>query len=463
MNAFLKCLEWLEGRTGAIGGIKAFMREPIPASVGWRNTLGSLAGALLAMQVLTGFLLALYYVPHPEAAFESLEWVNEHVTLGAFSRALHYWGTSFLIVALFLHMLRVFFSGAYKKPRELNWIVGLLLFGLVFAIAFTGQILPYNQMGFWAAKVGIEIVSSAPLVGDALRRLLTGGDTVGAVTLTRFYALHMVLLPLLLGLLVATHIYLLRKDGITRPASDTSDDTVPFFPLQFTRDMVTISLGLAALAAVALIFKGPHSGPLDLTDTEYLPRPEWYFLAHFEILKWTEGQAQKIFAAFILPNLLLLALAGLPWLDRARTTELRERRFIVSIGTLVAAVIVGLTSFGLLTAPEQAGPELHIAVEEDAEAAEEAADPARAQIALGRRVYRELKCHTCHRVNGRGEIKGPDLSGVGLRLQEEYLRNWLANPQAFIPDVEMPPVKTTEENFEGLIAYLLFLNEQPDL
>jgi len=457
MKLFLDIVEWFERRTGIVQGAKNLLNEQIPASVGWRNTLGSLAGALLLVQILTGFLLALYYVPHPDAAFDSLEWVAENVTLGALTRALHYWGTSFIIVALFVHMVRVFLSGAYKKPREVNWLVGLALFAVVLALAFTGQLLPFNQVGYWAAKVGIEMGSSAPFVGAGIRRLFTGGDTVGALTLTRFYALHMVFLPGLLGLLVILHLALLRRHGPVRPADDSEQRTEPFFPLQFARDMVMISIGLAALCAVALIFKGPHSPRLDLSDTSYLPRPEWYFLSHFEILKWTEGEAQKIVAAFILPNMLFLALAALPWLDRGASVALRERRGVVITGLFVIASIVGLTAFGLVTAPEQAGETGAVAIEEEA-----GDDPLRALLASGRRVYRELDCPKCHRINGRGNTVGPDLSGVGLRLQEDYLRKWLSNPQAFVHDVVMPPVKTSDEKFEALVFYLMSLEVQPE-
>ena len=218
-----------------------------------------------------------------------------------------------------------------------------------------------------------------------------------------------------------------------------------------------ISIGLAALCAVALIFKGPHSPRLDLSDTSYLPRPEWYFLSHFEILKWTEGEAQKIIAAFILPNMLFLALAALPWLDPGASVAVRERRGVVVAGLFVVASIVGLTAFGLVTAPEQVGEAGAVAVEEEA-----GGDPVRALLASGRRVYRELDCTKCHRINGRGNTVGPDLSGVGLRLQENYIRKWLLNPQAFIHDVVMPPVKTSDEKFEALVFYLMSLDVQPE-
>ncbi|MEX2016017.1 MAG: cytochrome b N-terminal domain-containing protein, partial [Candidatus Hydrogenedentales bacterium] len=166
---------WLEQRTGAAAASRHFMTETIPASTGWRNTFGSLAGALLLFQVLTGFLLALYYVPHPEAAYESVGYIERELTLGWFMRALHYWGASFIVIALFLHIVRVFWSGAYRPPRELTWIVGVILLGVTLTLAFTGQLLPYNQMGYWAANVGVEIAASTPVIGARVRDLLLGG------------------------------------------------------------------------------------------------------------------------------------------------------------------------------------------------------------------------------------------------------------------------------------------------
>ncbi len=253
---------WLEDRAGAGKALRSFMDEAVPKSTGWRNTLGSVAGALILGQIVTGVLLMLFYVPHPDAAYDSLEYIRESLRAGGLILALHYWGASFIVVAIFAHMVRVFFSGAYKKPRELTWLAGVGLFGVIMGFAFTGQLLPWNQAGYWAARVGIEIASSAPVVGGIIKQLLTGGETVGALTLTRFYTVHVVLLPLALGLLVPIHLYLLRRHGPMRPAHDESTDTVPFYPWQLARDLVMISVVFLGLIAIAVLFIGPRSGPV---------------------------------------------------------------------------------------------------------------------------------------------------------------------------------------------------------
>jgi len=453
-----RILRWLENRTGAVSSMRAFLWDRIPATVGWRNTLGSLAGALLLIQIASGFLIALYYVPHPDGAPSSLDWFAENVTLGAFVRALHYWGASFIVVALFLHMCRVFFSGAYRKPREVNWIVGLALLGVTILLAFTGQLLPYNQMGYWAATVGIEIAASAPIIGEEIGLLLRGGDTIGALTLTRFYVLHVFLLPALLGALVVLHLYLLRRHGPKPAPGDDVGKTQTFFPAQFFRDMVVISVGLVALGLVAAVVSGPHSPPLDLSDGDYQPRPEWYFLAHFELLRMVEGETGKVLVAFVLPNIVLLGLVLLPWLDRGQSDRISARKPIVGLGTFVIAAVVGLTLFGIANVPAEQDGEPVVA---EADAADETASPEREFLAQGRRVYREERCAVCHRINGRGETRGPDLSFVGTRLKEDYLRAWLKNPESFRPDTVMPAVMAEGEDFEALVYYLMSLKNPP--
>lgn len=438
-------VDWVESRSALISGAKHFLKEEIPASTGWRNTLGSLLGALLLVQILTGFLLALYYVPHPEAAHASLEFVNEAVLGGSLVRSLHYQGASFIIVALFLHTLRVFYSGAYRAPREGVWLTGLALLGITVAIAFTGQLLPFNQMGYWAASVGIEIASSVPVVGPHIKQLIQGGDAVGAVTLTQFYALHMILLPGLLGLFTALHLFLLRKHSPVRPAQDSTTETDTFYPVQFFRDMVTVSVGLALLIAVALIYGGPHSPPLDLSDDAYIPIPEWYFNSHFEILRMTPP-ALYVVATFVLPSAVGAVLVLLPWLDRGKSTRLSDRKPIIMMGTVAIVALVGLTVLGIYRNASHATSE-HAAVESERDE-----DPV---IVLGRQVYEEEFCATCHKIDGIGETKGPELTHIGSRLQESYLRAWITDPESFRPDTVMPATMADGEKLDALVAFLM--------
>jgi ubiquinol-cytochrome c reductase cytochrome b subunit len=438
---------WLNQRIGLPDAVRAFLTEPIPSSIGWRRTLGSLAGAILLVQIVSGILLAVYYVPHPDAAYASLQYVENRVTAGRLVRALHYWGTSFAVVAVFGHLARVFFSGAYRPPREATWITGVILLLVVLALAFTGQLLPWNQMGYWSASVGIEIASSAPLVGPAIKRLLVGGSSLGALTLTRFYAAHAIVLPGLIGMLVVAHLYFLRRHGPSRPARDEGSDLTPFAPTQLARDLVAISVVFALLVAVATVFGPPTAGLADPTDTSYLPRPEWYFQSHYQLLRLTPGSL-KILMTFVLPTLGLAVLVGLPWIDRARSTRARDRLAVVSIGAVAAGAIVGLTIVGVVERPS-------------AEAREAETSATYDPIEAGRKVYEQGDCKKCHTVGLEGGDEGPDLSGAGLRLQEAYLRKFLRNPTAYYPDIKMPAVKVPERELNELIEYLKSLQEEP--
>ncbi|MBI4478351.1 MAG: cytochrome b N-terminal domain-containing protein [Acidobacteria bacterium] len=440
-------MQWLDQRTGLSRAVREFLVEPIPASIGWRRTLGSVAGALLLVQIVSGLLLAVYYVPHPDAAYKSVEYVENSVTAGKLVRALHYWGASFAVVAVFVHLVRVFLSGAYRPPREATWIVGVILLLLVLALAFTGQLLPWNQVGYWSASVGIEIAASTPVVGAAVKQLLVGGSSPGALTLTRFYALHAILLPGLMVVLILAHLYLLRHHGPARPARDQGSEVAPFAPAQLSRDLVVISVVLGLLVALALIVGLPAIGPADPTDTAYLPRPEWYFQAHYQLLRLTPGPL-KLLTTFVLPALGVAALFGLPWLDRGRSSRASDRLGLVSVGSLTIAVIVALTLVGTLERPPV-----------EARAADTAGtyDP----IEAGRRIYEAGDCKKCHTVGLEGGNEGPDLSNVGLRLQEPYMRKFLRAPEAYVPDIKMPAVKVPEREFNELVEYLKSLREEP--
>lgn len=439
----LNLKKWLEDRTGLPGALGKFLEEPIPASAGWRNTLGSIAGALIVVQLISGSLLMIFYVPHPEAAYESLKFIETSLSGGGLVRALHYWGASFIVVALFVHIIRVFFTGAYRKPREVTWVIGVVLLLVVMGLAFTGQLLPWDQKGYWAAKVGVEIGSSTPLVGPIVKQLLLGGDSVGALSLIRFYAMHVLFLPATLAGLILLHLYLLRRHGPAKPVDETA--TVSFFPVQVARDAVAISVALAGLLIVALILKGPDSLPADPADTSYVPRPEWYFLSHFELLRYTPGSL-KLVTTFFLPSLLITLLLGLPWLDRAAGTSLRERRFIIGGGTLGFASIVMLTAAGLF-AHSEAEPKGSLVAYD--------------KVAAGRERYDQFDCQSCHRIDGEGQDLGPDLSAVGLRLKADYMKRWIASPQSFIPDTDMPPAKATKHEIDEIAAYLQTLVQPP--
>jgi menaquinol-cytochrome c reductase cytochrome b subunit len=206
-------VDWTEDRTGAVTMIEHFLYEPVPKRGKWLYTLGSATLFLINLQFLTGILLLFYYVPTTDHAWNSIYYMMNDVYMGWLVRGIHFWSANILVVVIGMHMLRTFFSGAYKAPREINWVIGVVLILLVTVLAFTGYALRWDAEGFWAWEVGVKIGSYSPFVGDYMATFLLGGDTAGPATLSRVFALHVWLLPAALAPLIGIHLYLLRKHG----------------------------------------------------------------------------------------------------------------------------------------------------------------------------------------------------------------------------------------------------------
>src|SRR5947209_4391157 len=204
-----------ESRTGWTKLKQLLFLEPLPGGSRWAAAFGSLLLFAFVVQVVTGILLSMNYAPSADSAWPSVNYIQNEVSLGRFIRAVHHWGSSAMVVLLLVHLVQVFVWGAYKKPRELTWMAGVLLLFCTLALAFTGYLLPWDQKAYWATKVGLGIMSTTPGIGDGLRALLQGGPNMGNLTLTRFFTVHAFLLPGLLILLVVIHLYLFRRHGVT--------------------------------------------------------------------------------------------------------------------------------------------------------------------------------------------------------------------------------------------------------
>jgi quinol-cytochrome oxidoreductase complex cytochrome b subunit len=210
-------LDWLEERSGLVGGTKYFLFRKVPGDINWMQTLGSATLTAFLIQLLTGVILAMYYKPDPNSAYASIVHITNDVTLGWLVRGMHKWGASMFIILMFLHMGRVFLFGAYKYPRELNWIVGALLIPIGLFEGFTGYLLPWDQTAYWATVVGININGTAPFLGPFIAQFLQGGAEIGPDTLSRFYSLHMLLLPGAIIGLIVLHLYLVVRLGVSSP------------------------------------------------------------------------------------------------------------------------------------------------------------------------------------------------------------------------------------------------------
>jgi menaquinol-cytochrome c reductase cytochrome b subunit len=233
-QAVLYPIDWLEERSGLIGGVKYFLFRKVPSDTNWMQTLGSATLTAFIVQTVTGVILAMYYKPHPDTAYESIRYITNDVTLGWLVRGMHRWGASVFIILMFFHMARVFLFGAYKYPRELNWIIGVLLLVLGMFEGLTGYLLPYDATGYWATVVAININGTAPFLGPFLAQFLAGGAEFGTDTLSRFYSLHMLLLPGAIMGLIGLHLYLVVRLGVSSPpwspeaaGSDRAEVTPP--------------------------------------------------------------------------------------------------------------------------------------------------------------------------------------------------------------------------------------------
>ena len=210
-------LDWLEERSGLVGGVKYFLFRKVPSDTNWMQTLGSATLTAFLVQAITGVILAMYYQPTPHDAYSSIQNITDNVTLGWLVRGMHKWGASVFIILMFLHMGRVFLFGAYKYPRELNWIIGVLLLATGLFEGLTGYLLPFDQTSYWASVVAININGTAPFVGPYLASLLRGGAEIGPDTLSRFYSIHMLLIPGAIIGLITLHLYLVIRLGVTSP------------------------------------------------------------------------------------------------------------------------------------------------------------------------------------------------------------------------------------------------------
>lgn len=347
--------DWIEERTGLFGFIKHHLDEPMPPGVGWWQTLGNLLLTLLIFQFITGFALAMFYAPTPDHAHESVKHITENVPLGAFIRGLHHWGSSFIMLVVVLHILRVFFWGAYKRPRELTWVVGVAIFQVILAFAFTGYLLIWDQKAYWATVVGTRFASTIPVIGEWLMHFLRGGKEVGALTLTRFYAIHIMLLPVVLVLLTAAHLYLVRRLHISGPVVPQKGAPQPFYPYQLFRDAVVVLVGMGLLMTCALLFKPPLYAVADPSGTAFTPRPEWYFLGLYELLKLMPPKLE-VLGTVVIPGLVAIGMILLPWLDRSPSRHPAYRKWVIDVGLIIIFLIGTLTLKGILSEPPSPPP-----------------------------------------------------------------------------------------------------------
>lgn len=362
-------LDFLHDRLGLdIAALAAHKRVPIHGmSVFY--FLGGMALFLFAIQVVTGVLLALFYKPSPDHAFESVRTIMTEIDFGWLFRSIHSWSANLLIGVLFLHLLTTYIMRAYRRPRELTWFTGVALLGVFLAFGFSGYLLPWNQLAFFATKVGTAIVESVPVAGKPLLLLARGGEDVGGDTLARFYALHVVILPLTAVALVGLHLFLVQSHGMSVPrkaalrrGGEDRVPSMPFVPHFLLRDMVGWYLALAILAALAALFPwelGQKADPFGSAPAGI--KPEWYFLFMFQALKrlpphlggieWLEGEVVGVLFFSFCGLVVLLV----PLLDFGASRD-RPRRILNALAAAAVVFFIVMTAWGIWERPPKTAP-----------------------------------------------------------------------------------------------------------
>ena len=346
--------------------VEDHIKKPLPKHINWLFSLGGMAAFLLILQAVTGAFLAFYYSPSPDHAYDAVKYISGEVLFGGFVRGLHHWGASAMVIVVFLHLLRVVVYASYKPPRELTWVTGVFMLLIVLGFGFTGYLLPWDQKAYWATVVGVKIAGTAPVLGDFVGKVLRGGDEVGAVTLTRFYALHTIWLPWLAFGLIGAHLFFVRYYGSAGTPKNTPEDMrsgKPFYPDQLFEDAVAILILFIILAAMAIFVPVSLEELADPTDASYDPRPEWYFLFLFQLLKYFEGPLEVV-GTFVIPTVGFVLLLFLPFLDKKERTSLLKRPVALTVTCLSVALIVLLTILGAIAPRLEPTPEQTPAVEQ---------------------------------------------------------------------------------------------------
>ncbi len=442
MGRWLKSVaEWLDARLSLREYLLPILKHPIPRGaagpMGWWYVFGSASMTLLIIQVITGIGLALVYVPSAEKAYESLLYLNYEQPFGWFLRALHYYAGSGMVVMVLAHLTQVFLHGAYKYPRELTWVVGVLLLLFTLGMFFSGQILRWDPDAYWGLAVGGSMAGRVPVFGPEVVRLMLGGPVIGGDSLSRFFTLHVFVIPGMLLAFLGVHLWLVLRRGISEPPipgrpveprtydavyEEELKEGVPFLGDAMMKDVFFSAMAVIVVVALAAVIgpKGPNAPP-DPALGGANPRPEWPFLWLFALLSLSPAGAET-FIILGFPVILIGALLSVPFFSN-RGERAPSRRPVA-----VLSVIVIYTVLGVLTYQGVAAPWSPLMTAWSGEPVPE--DLVRRSTPLqlqGAVMFQNKDCRNCHALEGRGGQRGPDLTTVGTRLTRDQLIDQVSN------------------------------------
>ncbi len=461
--------KWLDARLQVGATIRETAEHPVPReTASWFYVFGSAAFVVFMLQIVTGIMLALIYVPSAGEAWNSLQTLNHSIALGWYIRALHGWGSDFMVAIVLIHMVQVFLFGAYKFPRELTWIVGVLLLLVTLGMAFTGQVLRFDQDAYWGLGIGASIASRVPLMGPSIVHLLLGGPIIAGATLSRFFALHVFVVPGLLIAFVAVHLLMVVKLGINewpvpgrvvRKATYikeyhelTKKDGIPFVPAAVWKDLFFGGFILLSIAVCAAYY-GPFgpSGPPDPTIIQTAPRPDFFFLWLYAVLSLLPPSMETP-ALLIGPVVVILALLLLPFVFGEGEKSWR-RRPIAVLTILLVAVAMG--TFTRLAGDAPWSPVMdawsRIPIPSDFLQKRSALER------QGALVFQLKQCHNCHSLDNQGGKRAPALDSVALRQTQNQLIRQVIQGGGNMPAYgkNLSPAETT-----ALVAFLETLHPE---
>jgi len=463
---------WLDERTGVDAILHESLDEPIHGGASWAYIFGSGLLFLFVSQVITGICLALYYVPSADHAHTVVSYIVKVVTAGSFIRSIHAYGSSGIIILLLLHIGQTILYGSYKGRRELLWLSGCILMALMLGMAFTGYLLPWDEKAYFATAVGTNLMAEVPWIGPILQKLVRGGDQMGTLTLSRFFVLHVFVLPGLLIAFICAHVFFFRKAGAAGPIKEDPVHpklpSVPFYPRQVLMDALFAVVLIGILAVIAKTIPmglGPAANP---ADTHFIPRPEWYYRPAFQWLKYLSGRWSLV-GGIMLPALLALIFAAAPFLDRK--LERRPWRRPISVGAffvfLIAYTSLGIASYRDDYKDPSMAAQMH---QQDADAkafmnapfvpemaagslpsALTAADP---KVAKGLVLFQAGSCNVCHGEGGIGTAIAGPLTGVAHKYTDPQLLALLHAPDDKMVHGGMTPTTLDPDDLEALSSYL---------
>lgn len=459
----MKWKSWIRERFPLEDISSWILHKEILGGARFSYTLGSAALFLFILLVLTGVWQMFIYVPDVEQAYDSLAYLRLDVPFGWLVHGLHYWGANAFSFVVGLHILRTFIWGAYKRPRELIWLTGIVLLLLTIGFMFTGPILPWDKKGYWACKVGMDMLGDIPVVGNFLQTLVQGTPVMGELTLDRMFACHVALFPMVALGVIIVHLISFRFAGSAGPWKEEQRHVKgPFWPDQIFKDMLVATMIFFLLVALSVYAPPPFGGEADPLNTTYVPKPEWTFLFIYQFLKYFPGGWEPI-GIVMIPLLIICLLVSLPFLDKNPQRNPAKRAFVMACGGIFVTLVIVFAFIGYKSTPENVS--MHTITPHSVEKKGEmpAPEPSAPPLAGGQKLFYAYGCNVCHTIDGKpSHLLGPDLIlalSAHKHLTAEWLLVQLDSPKTHDPYSLMPSyAHLSAQDKHELIAFLEHLS-----